>query len=121
MIIRFNKNSKALFSYTLDTYKGNKVVYIIDQAGDNPVVSVTNDIENVIKDICTFEEIIDPTAYIFLYRDGEGNWDAYDTYGKVFVILGETNSLDAIEVYLGKIANDKEEEKQNDLYERSQL
>lgn len=117
LITKANRKSKASFGYITDTYKGNKVVYITDQSV-MPQVTVTNDIENVIADIATSEEI-DPKDYLFLYKDGEGRWDAWDAEYNDFVILGERNSLDAIEVYLGKIQNDNER-KQNDAYERSQ-
>lgn len=110
------RKSRARFDYNLDTYKGNKVMYITDQGGPTDL-TVTNDIENVIADICAREEI-KASDYIILYKDGEGNWDAWDAEYENFIILGENNSLDALSVYLGRKESEREKQA-NDLYERS--
>jgi hypothetical protein len=46
-------------------------------------MSVTNDIENVIDDICEKELLIPNT--IVTYRDSEGEWDRYDYYNNKFI------------------------------------
>lgn len=93
--------ARAKYDFTLDTYKGHPIIYITDEGGPTDL-SVTNDIENVITEI-EDKEHINLSSYIILYRDGYGNWDAWRNND--FLIFGETNSLEAADLYLDYTEN----------------
>lgn len=65
---------KSNFTYQVhDSYIG-QVVVIIDQYDDNnPTMSVTNDVENVIQSIVL--ELFPDVPEYFIYRDTTGAWD----------------------------------------------
>ena len=60
----------------------NKKLSIIDKNLGNK--SVTNDIENVVKQIGLIEDI-NPDEYTIVYRDSELNWDGWDNKTQTFV------------------------------------
>ena len=71
--------------------KGN-LVSIVDCGSGK---SVTDNIENVVEQICTREKI-DPNVTDFIYRDTSGMWDAWDHKKQNFILLFCKNEDDAI-------------------------
>lgn len=76
-----NKKSRANFAYRIGTLYDEKYLLIVDK--DSGSVSVTNDIENVVADICEFEGI-DPNQYTIVYKDSMWNWDGWSHEAKDF-------------------------------------
>jgi hypothetical protein len=70
----------------------DNVVYIIDL--DDGGMSVTNDIDNVIAEICNDEAIV-VDDYNWVYRDTSGQWDEYDPVSCEFNILGAVTPEEA--------------------------
>jgi hypothetical protein len=81
--------AKATYSYKVQ----NDFIIITDQ--DCGGMSVTNDIENVIKEIEQAENI-DACNYHIIYRDSMGLWDGFDAYSQEFISLCELNEENAI-------------------------
>jgi hypothetical protein len=61
-------------------------------------MSVTNDIENVILEVCQSQDI-KPEETVFLYQDSEGIWDGFDWKTKSFFYVGATSLEGAIEKF----------------------
>jgi len=91
---------KADYDYELGKYK-QKVDVITIKDLDLGNVSVTNDIENVIAEICQLEKI-EKEQFMIVYRDSSGQWDGFDTTTDEFVGLGMDEWYDAIEVWLSR-------------------
>jgi len=87
--------ARANYQYEIridDTTK-QKAIIIVDQ---NTVgMSVTNDIEDVIEEICLQNNLNSPLVNV-VYRDSEGIWDGYNTKQKDFIHLGAATSQEAI-------------------------
>lgn len=73
------------------------VVSIVDLDKGNK--SLTNDIENVIEEVC-LRAGIKPHEYKWVYRDSGGMWDGFDPATKQFIPLGTTDENDAIKLIL---------------------
>lgn len=88
-----HKKSRANFQYRLGDLEGKKTLLIWDQNVGNR--SVTNDIENVVADIATHQDI-DPAEYLIIYRDSEARWDGWDAVTGEFFPIGRflTDKLD---------------------------
>lgn len=82
--------TKAAYSYTIN--QDRKVVSIIDKNG---MRSVTNEIENVIEEICDKESIA-PGEYGWVYKDSSGEWDAFDPVMGIFALIGEDSEEAAV-------------------------
>lgn len=77
-------NSSADFDYKMGVFEGKNVLLILDRNLGNR--SVTNDIENVVDDIATYEGIV-PEEFLILYRDSDSNWDGWDASTRRFFHL----------------------------------
>jgi len=96
--------SKADYTYEIREYSGRNIIAIEDLDLGN--ISVTNDIENVIRDIQDFEKI-NAKQYLILYKDSTGSWDGYDPKGKNFIPLTEDTCEDAVNKYINlQLTND---------------
>lgn len=85
---RSKKRSRAEFTYKLGIWHGVNLMLIVDK--NNGSLSVTNDMENVVADICIWESI-DPRHYFIAYKDTEGDWDGWDAAkGEFFFFRNET-------------------------------
>ena len=71
--------ARAKYSYALK--EDVKMVVIIDQNGP---MSLTNDIENVIEEICDAKSI-SPPEWGFLYQDSTNMWDGFDPLQGTFI------------------------------------
>lgn len=88
--------TKANYNYAIKRIINTDYVLIEDRNIGG--MSVTNDIENVISDICTCRGL-DPNTTVFLYRDSDGVWDGFDWLSKRFIHLGAMNHQQAVEMY----------------------
>lgn len=91
---------KADYIHRMDKYKGKVDVITIKDLNLGSV-SVTNDIENVIEDICRLEKV-DKEQFMIVYKDSSGQWDGFDTSKNQFVVLGMDKWYDAVEVWLAR-------------------
>jgi len=80
-IDRVTKSSRAEFNYKIGEWQGVKLLLIVDK--NNGALTVTNDIENVVSDIGTWEGI-DPKDYFIAYKDTEGDWDGWNATTQSF-------------------------------------
>ena len=88
---------KADFTYTIESYAGRNVIVIKDLNLGN--VSVTNDIENVIDEICKSENIV-KKSYMIVYMDSEGVYDGFDAERNSFIHLGQQFWKNAVSKYI---------------------
>lgn len=89
------KKSRADYSYAKVTMDGIKFIAIQDK--DCGGMSVTNDIENVVAEICE-REAVKQKDYLIVYCDSMGIWDAWN--GNDFVSLNQPNLSAAIDKYI---------------------
>ena len=76
------------YTYELKEHSGHKVLTIEDL--DLGGLTVTNNIENVVKEIEAAEKI-DCRDYVIIYKDSDGDWDGWNPYTKAFLpLLSET-------------------------------
>lgn len=89
--------SKSNYNYHIKGIGGHNVIAIEDlnQGG----MSVTNNIENVVDEICHKENIF-PRGYIIIYKDSEGFWDGWDYNKQDFIVLHVKDMETAIELYI---------------------
>ncbi|MGB3452915.1 MAG: hypothetical protein WBA59_03695 [Moheibacter sp.] len=87
---------RAQYNYAIVEKYNQKHVLIEDK--NMGEMSVTNDIENVVDEICQTNKI-NPENAVSLYRDSEGVWDGYDRKTDRFIYLGANNSQSAIEKF----------------------
>ena len=81
--------AKANYIYTIK----NNVICIVDLNAGN--MSVTNDIENVVADICR-NEYINYHEQIVVYQDSENIWDGWSAINGTFISLNATTMDEAI-------------------------
>jgi len=96
--------SRATYGVQLFIWDTRKIMAIVDH---NFGCSVTNDIENVVKEIGIVNEV-DPNECIIVYCDSEGYWDGWDNTKQSFVILGCKTLREALRKYL--LINTKNEQ-----------
>lgn len=70
------KQSRADFRYRVISEAGDKILLIVDL--DLGGRSVTDDIDNVVADICNLEQTTEYDYFLIAYRDSMGRWDEYD-------------------------------------------
>ena len=58
-------------------------------------MSVTNNIEEVVEEICE-EAYIDPNSLIIVYRDSDGRWDGWNNSTKDYIFLNGKDAEDSI-------------------------
>jgi hypothetical protein len=76
---------KSDYTYQLRIVRGSGFIMIEDKDMGN--ASVTTNIENVIEEICT-KENINPVEHHVIYKDSEGNWDGFIFSTNSFITLG---------------------------------
>jgi hypothetical protein len=79
-------------NYTYAIYNGIISIIDLNRGGK----SVTNDIDNVIEDICEMESL-NPNEQIVVYCDSDGIWDGYSYKDNHFIFLGCENVYDALD------------------------
>lgn len=84
--------AKADYIHKLKNIFGRDILVIEDLNLGN--MSVTNDIENVVKDIQQLEHI-NPSERLIVYSDSEGCWDGWDHDKQEFVSLSEDSWYNA--------------------------
>lgn len=88
---------KSNYTYQIKTHDGRSCIVIQDK--DAGGKTVTNNMEDVIDEIC-HKENINPADYIIIYQDSMGLYDGWNYTKADFVILQVTNWETAVEVYL---------------------
>lgn len=90
--------ARASYQYEvlLDEVTRKRTLLIVDTGTTGK--SLTNDIENVVEEICLIEELNSPLVDV-IYKDSDGIWDAYDTKTRQFIPLRSGNSKNAIAQY----------------------
>jgi len=88
---------KADYVYSLNNIHGRNVIVIIDE--NKGSMSVTNDIDNVIREIAIVEKL-NPSCYMYVYQDSDGNWDGYDFVNSKFLPLRGSNTSAAVKNYI---------------------
>lgn len=89
--------SSADYTYEIQEHSGRNVIVIEDLDLGNK--SVTNDIENVLRDVQDFEKI-DAKQYMVVYLDSMGHWDGYDYKSKSFIALTEDSWEHAVSKFV---------------------
>jgi hypothetical protein len=84
----------ADYAYIIRPHHGHKYIEITDLNKGN--MSVTNDIENVVKAIIKKETIDVTTDFFIIYKDSDGFWDGWDYETKAFISLQTTSVLNAV-------------------------
>lgn len=77
--------TRADYDWKIQDYGNKKLILIEDLNLGN--MSVTNDIENVVDDICKTNQIV-CEDYLIIYKDSEGIWDGWDCKKRNFIHLG---------------------------------
>lgn len=105
MIERLRKYSKADFSFA--EYPFKNIICILDS--DLGSKSVTNDIENVVMDICLIKKIPDPNTYQWLWCGSDHEWAVWENKTETIVVLGirgnPEEAITAMENYYKSQAN----------------
>lgn len=73
-------SANSAFTHSLETHQGKKFLCIEDNFNTTPgemIKTVTNNIENVVDDICSFEKI-NANDYFIIYRDTDDDWSLWD-------------------------------------------
>jgi len=92
---------RADYIHSVEKYKDHKVIVIEDLNLGNK--SVTNDIENVVKDIEIMEKI-EAKDCLVVYKDSEGTFDGWNAKLENFVYLGQDNWQSAADTYINRIS-----------------
>lgn len=88
---------KAAYVYNIHNICGRNIISIVDLKSGG--CSVTNDIDNIIREIGIYARI-NVSAYMIIYKDTEDIWDAYDYAKSAFISLNATHIHDAIKKYI---------------------
>ena len=91
---------RADYVHSLEMYR-RKVDCMVIEDLNLGSISVTNDIENVIREICAIEKV-EAKDYMIVYKDSTGQWDGYDASTNEFVGLGEETWFDAIALWIAR-------------------
>jgi hypothetical protein len=83
--------------YNARLIEEHKIWAIVDL--DQGRMSVTNDIENVVDEICTVQNI-EAKDYKWIYQDSDGIWDGWNPEKETFISLGVDDEADAIQLIL---------------------
>lgn len=89
--------ARADFTHEITEFNGFPVIKIEDLNLGN--MSVTNDIENVVRDIETMEKI-DASKHIIVYKDSDEMWDGWDAINSSYVPLQKMSYSEAIARYI---------------------
>lgn len=89
--------TKSNYNYSIEDYAGRNVIVIEDLNLGN--MSVTNDIDNVIEEICQKEDI-QPKLFMVVYKDSEGFFDGWDTKRYTFIYLACKTWESAVSKYV---------------------
>lgn len=87
--------NKSDYTYTLSTTDNKKKIIITIVDEDAGRMSVTNNIENVVSEICLSENL-DPEDCLVTYKDSDGIFDGWDTVQEDYIPIGTTDISEAI-------------------------
>lgn len=86
---------RAKYSYFVYTAEDGQKTLVLTDEGTGPIMSLTNDIENVVEQACLEQDLKTPYIRV-VYRDSDGIWDGWDTKTHNFIQLGKNKAEDAI-------------------------
>lgn len=89
--------SRACYQYDIINIHGRNVIIIVDS--NSGCLTVTNDIDNIIREIAVYNHI-NASAYMIVYKDSDSIWNGYDFVNSKFISLNETCSSKAIKKYI---------------------
>lgn len=92
--------AKSDYSYKLEELE--KSWFILIQDLNKGRMSVTNNIEEVIDEICQ-KERINPVEHFIVYRDSDGTWDGFEFATGQFIHLGKRTGVGAMAEMLKKV------------------
>lgn len=81
--------AKSSYTYTIEDHLGRKWIVIQDQNLGR--MSVTNDIENVVNDICQVENIT-TEEHLIIYQDSESEWTGYNLELDKFIFAANSRA-----------------------------
>lgn len=81
--------ARAEYNHSVHEEQLHKVISIVDLCMPN-VTTVTNDIENVVEEICKHRRI-HASDHIIVYRNTDKSWDGFDAGIGEIVPLGATS------------------------------
>lgn len=84
------------YTYQIENYAGRNIIVVEDLNLGN--TSVTNNIENILNEICRIEKIF-IHSYMVIYKDSEGVWGGYEHKDERFISLNEVSWQDAVSKY----------------------
>lgn len=88
---------KSNYTYSIQDTQGRNVIAIEDLNSGG--MSVTNNIENIIKEISD-KENINMYDYMYVYLDSNNTWDGFNIKNNRFISLNEKTSEAAIRKYI---------------------
>ncbi|HXS55775.1 MAG TPA: hypothetical protein VN726_06600 [Hanamia sp.] len=88
--------NRSDYTYSIENFSGSNVIVIEELNLGN--TSVTNNIENVLNEICRIEKLF-IHSYMIVYKDSEGVWDGYNYQKEIFLALNESTWQDAVSKY----------------------
>lgn len=90
--------SNSDYTHFITNFRGRGTIVIQDLNRGRK--SVTNDIDNVVDEICIKERIADPQNFIIVYKDSTSLWDIWNYSTELFIITSEQTWKDAARKYL---------------------
>lgn len=81
--------AKSSYTYTIENHLNRKWIVIQDQNLGR--MSVTNDIENVVHDICQLNEIT-TADHLIIYQDSAGDWSGYNLEEDKFIFVANSRA-----------------------------
>ena len=95
--------SKSNYTYKLEYFAGVECLLIEDQhVYGTRLKTVTNNIENVIKEIEEAEHT-DVSMHVIVIKDTAGKWDGYSAANDQFELLQASNPYHAINRWLKRV------------------
>lgn len=86
---------RAKYSYFVHTAEDGQKTLVLTDEGTGPIMSLTNDIENVVEQACLEQDLKTPHVRV-VYRDSDGTWDGWNTKTHQFIPLVQDRAEDAI-------------------------
>lgn len=90
------RTAAAHYTYKIKKYGPYKIMAIEEM---DRGISLSNDIENVVRDIAS-ELGISPGDYLIVFKDTQGVWDAWGYESQSLHLLKAKNYTEAIRVYI---------------------
>lgn len=90
---------RSHYNWTIEELKGKKFIVILDE--NRGGIPVTDDIDNVVEQIC-IDDKIRAQDHLIIYKDIDGIWDGWDYATQSFVHLHCVKKSEAIEKFIAR-------------------